>query len=373
MPRVAAQTSQLEWSSHGRRLVSVDLLGALKVWQCRMDLPLSEAPIGNARATRGLAFSPDGKWLGVWSEEAARLVNRAAGGQTQLYPHGRQIVFDASSSQAAVIPEEGEPVIVVDLASGAETTLGRLPANHHGAAFNRRGDLLAAVGGWWTDCALWNLTRNEIVWTDPEHAGDSSPALCASGELVAATVDDAAESRSRTAVWELSSGKRIAEFEQPGMVDVQLSPDGRWAASISVSDSIDEAVSQTVAGLAGKKFPTPVGWQGTVAVWSLADGKQRFSFPCHEPVERTFSHDGRLAVFSLESGQVQVWDVEAGAELVRFTPPDKAPQAPALITPDGQALAWCGAETRTDQAPPTLHLLDLAAIRRQLDEIGLGW
>ena len=75
---------------------------------------------------------------------------------------------------------------------------------------------------------------------------------------------------------------------------------------------------------------------------------------------------GRLVVLGAEQGYVELWDVDAKAQLFRWQPHGGRPVTHLAIGPDGDIATVAEEEDR-------LFVLRLADVRAKLAELGLGW
>jgi WD40 repeat protein len=140
-------------------------------------------------------------------------------------------------------------------------------------------------------------------------------------------------------VWDARTGARVADLPAGGLCSVGFSPDGKWLAT----------------GGGGVRL-----WEvGTWRPGPVVSGPNHYSF--------AFACDGRLLAVQDDPGIVRlVVPGENGKELARLTAPVDTPLLPRCFSPDGTQLITIG----QDRA---VHILDLAAIRRQLRDIDLDW
>src|SRR5262249_37675706 len=171
-----------------------------------------------------------------------------------------------------------------------------------------------------------------------------------------------------------------------GVTSLAISPDGRWAATGSQSpgpdgregrvwDAADGATAARLAvGRACVAFSTDGRWLGVggadryrfyrTGSWAPVAEVEHDRGTGFAPV--VFHPSGRVAAVAGMSGTaVRLVEVEIGRVLATLEPPDPSAGALVAFSPDGR----CPAVPQNDQR---VHIWDLAAIRRELDDLGLS-
>jgi WD40 repeat protein len=139
-------------------------------------------------------------------------------------------------------------------------------------------------------------------------------------------------------VWDARTGAHQADLPVGGLCHVAFSADGKWLAT----------------GGGGVRL-----WEvGTWRPGPVLSGPNHTNF--------AFACDGQLIAVQDDPGIVRLVVPESGKEMARLTAPGDTPLAPRCFTPDGTQLITQGGDR-------AVHIFDLAAIRRQLREIGLDW
>ena len=166
-------------------------------------------------------------------------------------------------------------------------------------------------------------------------------------------------------IWEwpvASAGARkVFQLESPDDINspevliwVFLSQDGRWLFARRVGDNGAEQVWNTATGQQtasifheggpavfvnlsrdGQRLVSG-GANGDLKVWDLASGKEILSkiFPANAAV---FSNDGRSVAAVGSEGKIIVWDVESGREITQIFNPEE--MGKVAFSPDGRSLA----------------------------------
>jgi WD40 repeat protein/tRNA A-37 threonylcarbamoyl transferase component Bud32 len=358
----------LFWDDNGRHLVSWGVECTLKRWE------LADRPVSNIRVAQesfGFAFSPDGRWL-------------ACGGG----PQGNVELIDRRTGSAIrTLPAYRFPLPGLLL-------------------FSHDSERLAQVGAYQT--RVWNVTTGEVVARLEDGSG-----LAGRIDSVAFTVDSnflatvARTKDPRRVVWDVTNGRESWRAANDKIQSGYLTPDGRRLVNLVPSQSagtgdmkvVDIATGQTIIGptVQGKplgQWPlSPDGrWLATVDLKRRGASGLSTPFPGdasqgrlsevvlktiatdHEtikiagpsiPTSHAFGSDGRSFAVGYQDGSVEFWDL-AGRERIFGVEFCSQPITQLAFVPDSGALA------ATD-GMSSIRVLDLAALRQQLADIGLGW
>jgi len=141
-------------------------------------------------------------------------------------------------------------------------------------------------------------------------------------------------------VWDLDSGRRIANLALAGGAMPKFSPDGRWL---------------TIREWSYLKFLNPGTW----------DEAHRLGIGLGSRVG--FSSDGRVAAVGDNRNIIHLIDTSTFAELALLEPPELMTIADTPVFIDDSTLAvFCS-------PGPTIQLWDLRSIRSTLASMGLDW
>jgi WD40 repeat protein len=298
--------------------------------------------MGDADLSWSMALDPRGRSLAFWVKDGIVLFDIARGEDFPLLPvdGNTPVAFEPSGAL---------------LTSGVSGLL-RWPLVDDPATDQRRygpperlyQSVNSQLPGASADCrvlALPNLNRGAIVLRRDENRtlllGPQEDvrhcAVSPDGSWVA-TGSHWLREGAGAKVWDARTGAHLADLPVAGLCPVAFSPDGKWLAT----------------GGGGVRL-----WEvGTWRPGHVVSGPNQYHF--------AFACDGRLLAVQDDPGIVRLIVPETGKELARLTAPVDTPLLPRCFTPDGTQLIAPG----LDRA---VHVFDLAAIRRQLRDIGLDW
>jgi WD40 repeat protein len=181
--------------------------------------------------------------------------------------------------------------------------------------------------------------------------------------------------------------RRTWLVQHRGVYAMAISPDGRWAATgsslytgadvgeVLVWDTADGAPAARLAAGAARVAFSPDGrWLGVggadryrfyrVGSWSAVAEVEAGHGVGDAPL--AFHPGGRVAAVVDPSGTaVRLVEVETGRVLAALEPPDPSTVNEMSFSPDGRYVA-------VPQDDQRVHVWDLAAIRRELDALGLA-
>jgi WD40 repeat protein len=364
--------------------------------QCHAEL-LSLA--GNHSSLRGLAYSPDGRWLAVGEAKGVRLRDAASGREVRtlagpsvlvtvvafspdsqkvaagtmdnvvwlwdaptgrvlrtLTGHTHTVTSLAFTPDGTRLASSGldRTARLWDVESGRELrTVGEVRGGVNGLAACPDGQTLALLGD---DIELWDSTGERLL-RRLGHAG-LRPAIAAfspDGTLLAAEHDNVVH------VYDVRTGEpRFSYYGHSGQVlGVAYSPDGGRLASCAADQSVrvwdartghllrtfkgHTAEVQGVAFAPDSRRVASAAWDGTVRVWDAggAPNPRVLGRSALTLWRLAFTPDGRRLASAGDDGAVQVWDVADG-RLVLDLPSDQAPLTDIALSPDGRWLAAAG-------------------------------
>jgi WD40 repeat protein len=314
----------LTFNPNGTRLVSVEVSGVVRVWDLQARKVLFAIHPHRVHYYGGaISYSPDGKFLLVPVEKRVKDATETTIG-----------FYDAETGKSLrTIPTKWD--VLWNLVPTAD---GRLIASGTVGA-DDDDDPSGSV-------QVFDLASGEVQKTYPVVASTISP----DGRWMS-SFDNAGI--YHPVLWNLSDGKRVHDLTPQNASHVIFRSDGQEVAiTHGNSNTIDFAstatgkVTKSIPGgdygletaaysADGKLLAAGSYSYGTIKVWDLAGMKERFTLYGQSPVQGvTFSPDGKsLAALS---GQLRIWDVVKGAEVVTLT---DAPVSRAAFSADGKWLA----------------------------------
>ena len=280
LARHAAPVNEAAFTPDGRRVVTVDRAGHLRVWDVRPQLLGERATLSVDVGAFDVALSPDEKQLAIGSVTgAASLWDLADGQRLQTLGAGGpvyRVAYSPDGERLATVGGDNH-IRVWDVQSGQELL-----------AFSGHGSGMAAD--------LFPGTLDVTYSPD----GD---------RLVTAGADGVAK------VWDAATGAELLALrgQEGGLLSVAYSPDGRFIATTN-----DQPES-------------------TIKVWDAKTGAEIHTLGGH-PAHIwgvAFSPDSATLVTGGARGVIKAWDVATGNEL--YTVLDQSDDIGTIVfTPDGQ-------------------------------------
>jgi WD40 repeat protein len=317
-----------------------------------------------------LALSPDGRRLAAAREGggSVSLCDRATGlpeqtlageglpapGLLAFSRDGKRLIAAGSYHAVAWEVGTGRRLAFLDTRSGLKGLIGSVDLAADGAT------LVAASSSSGPAITVWDLLCARPVWQSPPGTGGYTACLAPGGRLLAAFRSALPSGRGTVAVFELPSGRTVAEAEVPGEpISLQpFSPDGRWLATVRGQEPVGALGG---FGVAANRAPAA---EVIVQPFPARSSSLRIAHSS-PPSACAFAPDSRLLAVGYRDGSVHFWDLAAGEEVFRVALRPRA-IVHLAFSGDGSLLAATDGQT-------VVQLLDLSALRRQLSAIGLEW
>jgi hypothetical protein len=259
------------------------------------DIPTKKEIFTAPKTGRAIAFSPDGKLLGIgglekntavniWSAETwkkAHEIGLATGPRA-----GEEVPLALAFSPCQLLLAAGcvdATIRICDLKRGKELRrLENPPFSVCALAFSADGKLLA-VGSHYVGVTLWDVDSGRIVRVFHGHSGASrSVAISFDGKLLASGSFD-----KTIRIWQVATGEpwlTLRGHKEP-VTSIALSADDRFLLSASEDR--------------------------TIKLWELATGRELHSFEGHERAVRSafLSSTGQVVVSASDDGTVRFWGI----------------------------------------------------------------
>jgi WD40 repeat protein len=373
------------FNSDGSRFATASSDGTAKVWDVRTGKELLTLS-GHGGWVLGVDFSPDGKVLATAGiDGTARLWDATTGlqllvlsghsgliGDVDFSPDGRRLasgggdgtvrVWDVSprgtreqvtlagqtAVQSVAYSPDGAWIATTSLDGRArvwDATTGRRLITFsardasYDAAFSPDGETLLTAGLSGTPI-IWDATSGEVrrILGGPE-GWYGSVAFSPDGTQVAAGLGETDVGSGEVLLWDPSTGRLIRTLGE-------RAPRGDAAI-------VDLAFSPDGRLLAAASF------DGNVRVWKLASGEEILTLPAPALVIGVaFSQDGKLLASSGSDGTVTVWNASTGAQVQSLTG-HLGSVLTVAFSPNGKRLATAGFDN-------TARLWDLSTGREVL-------
>jgi WD40 repeat protein len=318
--------------------------GTVKVWNVQRGQELLSFK-AHELEVNGIAFGPDGKRLvsggyrgvKVWDAQTGQELLTVKGATDQvnsvaISPDGKRLASTGSLRLVQVWDvQTGDEIFSFKGHTGWVSNL----------AFSPDGTRLASTGNGDGTVRIWDVSTSQKA---PMFGGPTailrSVSVSPDGKRLAATWWGSMPSERAVKVWEARTGRELLSLKgQTGenFLRVVFSPDGkRLAAGIGTRDDTKNGYTSS----------------GQVKVWDVETGRELLTFKGHTApvVDVAFSPDSTRVVSTssrpigyrnsdpLEPGEVKVWDAQSGGELLTLKGQKRFVNA-VTYSPDGKRLA----------------------------------
>jgi WD40 repeat protein/serine/threonine protein kinase len=396
-----APVYEVAFSQDGQYLASASPNGTATVWEVgtrRQIFRLS----GLSRFVRFIAISPDGGLLATATDdETTRVWDLTPAGSSEVLAiaaHDGEVYDAIYSPQGTEIASTGEDgaLKVWDVATGQ--LFHNLPGQKSGVffpAYSGDGTRLAAANRE-NGVSIWDLSSGKELLS---LKGDMADAGIESGPITAVAFSPdgtrlvAADQEGTVAIWDAASGELLTSFHHPAAImRLVYHPDGKqiWAFDR------DGGLSYWGANTGEFHGRTSVSWASiwdadfspNGRYWAAAafDGRAYVFEAQYEPGQQpgyireyilrrhsgnvtgvAFNPEGAILATSAFDGQIKLWDMADGAELLTLTDRN-SPLSGVDFSPDGRHVVSAGSDgTINVYVVEVEELMDLARSRLSRD------
>jgi WD40 repeat protein len=319
----------LAFSPDSQRLASGGGNGSLKIWDVQsgqLQMHLKEA----TEILGGIAFSPDGRYVAAASSEKVIRFRDARTGQQLRVLKGhtgvvRNVCFSPDGRKLASASND-KTLRLWDAGTGQ--SLLTLPGTSTGlshAAFSPDGKCVVALDGG-VEVKVWEASTGRELRSFPVlNTGISGLAISPDGQTLAVAAHD-----FTLRLWDFADGRERQVLRGHSYItpNVAFSPDGQRVGSVSWDQTVkiwDIRETQPVARLNrgvevgalsftgdSRRLATAEP-RGDVRVWEISTGKQLLSVP-GPATALTFAPDGQWLVTGSRDGALKVLDAATGKE-----------------------------------------------------------
>jgi WD40 repeat protein len=322
-PGHLSDSGGMAFSADGRRL-AVKCCGLLHVWETDTGKPVQTFRGYEGRIIGSLALSGDGRVgaaYGIWLDPALRVWDVDTGQERYRFrqdaapvgkgAYGVLLSFSSDGSRLAVASELTSRIGILDAATGKLLRVIDQPERVVEAiAFSPDGATLAV----WSEKSVWlegdNFHSEVGLWDADTGAPVGPPLLPAGGEItfsgdgrLLATLEREVVGKDMVKetvvrVWELASGKAVADFRRDWDPDSRR----RWAVTFTPSGEVLAAVIV--------RDPERRGTETAVELWELLAGKRirRLEMPWNWFEDVAFAPDGTRLATAMADTSILIWE-----------------------------------------------------------------
>jgi len=339
----------LAFTPDGKFIVSAGYDKVIRVWDWRAGKTVrtirGQSGLGDEGKIYAMAISPDGRWLaaGGWfpgtreESDAIRLYDFKSGElKALLKGHSNVVNGLAFSPDSRHLISGGFTEGIVILWDADTGWLPRRLPGHKdlvfAVGFTPDGSR-AVTGSYDKTLRLWNVADGALIKEMTGHAGKVYSLAVSPKDGSIASGDDSGEIR----LWDGKTGalKKVFARQGYGVGSVQFSPDGRLLLATC---------------LIGGCYSKPQ------LVYDVASGKQLIAYVKHDNVvlASAFSPDGGLVATAGFNGDIQIWDPTTGDTKAVLKGTGR-PSWAVGFSADGRGIAWGNTADYQSKAPQLLR------------------
>ncbi|MDO4574589.1 MAG: protein kinase [Planctomycetia bacterium] len=336
----------------------------VKIWKTENGELVRELPVPETAEHRGLALSPDGRFLAcattkanitLWDTQSWKVV------QTWPCVYIGQMVFSRDNTKLLLSHFDGNTLTVQlrDIATGTQILSFPSFGKNCRCVFTPDEKMILASGNQNTIC-LWDIESRTLVRKFEGNRGMITSLACPpEGDVLVSSA-----SNGLVCVWDIQTGKKLRECQpfpnsvlQMCLVPESMSEELSHKIFGKPDAPLPEPDPKTLPSLAGRSLVATIGWDNNLQIRDRKTDEILRTFPKVDSYPSTLpvaSPNGKYVAVPYQNQQVYLCDIESGKVRHVLNPKSFSSASRVLFSPDSSCIF-----TLTYCQPGTLQTWDV--------------